>query len=259
MNNIDEALTQIDSLAKVLKKNKTPQIRSNEEKGIIKATAFSWFKNIREKICLSSSILADVDICFNKLLEFSERDTSRKSYLAMLKALRNKLVQTRSENIVQLTQKPPAHSDPTPDLSTLIKDHKMISILTNRWSECVKCIQADAPLSSVVMMGGLLETILLAKINSCNDKSRIFNAKLAPIDKKTTKVYPLQEWKLKNYIDVSHELGWISQSAKDIGEVLRDYRNYIHPYKEFSHGISLLKSDAELFWQITKNIIKQLL
>ena len=70
---------------------------------------------------------------------------------------------------------------------------------------------------------------------------------------------PLQEWTLRHYIDVGHELGWISTSAKHIGEVVRDYRNYIHPQKELSHGIELRDGDAQLFREIAKGISRQLL
>jgi len=63
----------------------------------------------------------------------------------------------------------------------------------------------------------------------------------------------------QNYIDVAHEMKWITTTAKDIGEVLRDYRNYIHPQKELSHGISLAQRDAQMLWEIAKGMILQIL
>jgi hypothetical protein len=60
-----------------------------------------------------------------------------------------------------------------------------------------------------------------------------------PRDPKTGKALQLHKWGLKDYIDVAHELGWITKTTKDIAEVVRDYRNYIHPEKELSHGITL--------------------
>lgn len=258
MKTVDEAISQIESLIKVLRKKKLTQVKSVDEKSIIKATALSWFQKLRIQINLSELQLKDTDKYYKFLLEASEKNTTRNRYLTELKSLRLNLIKLRSDNIVTITNQKKTPDNP-PDFSNLIKDEKMKGILLNRWNECIRCLNVDAPLSSTVMMGGMLEAILLAKINSCTDKSKIFKAKAAPIDKKTTKVYPLQEWTLRNYIDVSHELGWISQSTKDIGEVLRDYRNYIHPYKELSHGIIITKPDAELFWQITKSIINQLL
>jgi uncharacterized protein YhaN len=259
MNSIDEAILQIETLQKVLKRSKSIQIKNVDDKSTIKASALSWFQNIRGKLPLVESQLKEIDDNYKSLLEAAEKNTTKTKYLVELKNLRSALIKLRSDNIVSISNQSTQSPDVPPDFSVLIKDEKMKVILLKRWAECLKCIAVDAPLSSVVMMGGMLEAILLARINSFADKSKIFKAKCAPIDKKTTKVYPLQEWTLRNYIDVAHELNWISQSAKDIGEVLRDYRNYIHPYKELSHGIIIIKSDAELFWQITKSIINQIL
>lgn len=259
MNSIEEAIAQVESLIRVLKKYKSKQVDSLDEKSIIKATAFSWFQTIRPKTNLKDDQFLDTDDYFKFLLEAAERKTTRVKYLAQLNSLRKVLIKLRSDNIITIGNSHTHTGEHPPDFSSLIKDERMRSILINRWIECTKCIATDAPLSSLIMMGGMLEAILLARINAHSNKPEIFNLKSAPIDKKTSKVLPLQEWTLKNYIDVSRELNWITQSTKDIGEVLRDYRNYIHPYKELSHGIKINKPDAELFWQITKSIINQLL
>ena len=58
---------------------------------------------------------------------------------------------------------------------------------------------------------------------------------------------------------IAHELKWITVAAKDVGVVLRDYRNYIHPQKELSHGVSLTTPDAVILWEIGKSISRQLL
>jgi len=44
---------------------------------------------------------------------------------------------------------------------------------------------------------------------------------------------------LAAYLDVGHELKWITRSGKDVGVVLRDYRNYVHPEKERAHAVVL--------------------
>jgi hypothetical protein len=73
------------------------------------------------------------------------------------------------------------------------------------------------------------------------------------------KTLHLKEWTLQNYIDVAHELGWITQTVRDIGDVLRDYRNYIHPHKQYSEKMSLAPEDAKISWEISKNIARQVL
>ena len=134
----------------------------------------------------------------------------------------------------------------------------MQRILQNRWQECVLCVKAGAPLGATVMMGGILEGLLLARINQLPNQAPVHTAKFAPRDR-MGRTLPLKDWTLKDYIDVAQELTWIAPTAKDIGAVLRDYRNYIHPQKELSHGISLTPSDAAMLWNIAKNMIVQVL
>ncbi|MCE3272243.1 MAG: hypothetical protein K0S57_2640 [Ramlibacter sp.] len=109
------------------------------------------------------------------------------------------------------------------------------------------------------MMGGLLEALFVARANRLTNKSALFSAAAAPIDGKTKKALELRHWTLAPYIDVGHELMWISRSAKDIAVVLRDYRNYVHPEKERSHGVTLVQDDAMMLWEVTKGLAKELL
>lgn len=149
-------------------------------------------------------------------------------------------------------------SDNPPDFAKLKIDSRLQDILRDRWLECLKCIGANAPLATTVMMGGLLEALFLARVNHEKDKSLVYKANAAPKEK-DGKTSELDKWGLSNFIDVAHELGWISQSAKDVGAVLRDYRNYVHPYKEFKHRVRLNANDVPLLWDVAKNIAIQIL
>ena len=169
-------------------------------------------------------------------------------------------MELRSQNVLRLASSgtPQPTSDQPPKFAPLISDSVMQEILRRRWKECTICIDAGAPLAAIVMIGGLLEALLLARINRESNKAPIFKAANAPKDK-GGKTKPLNEWMLRSYIDVAHEMGWISQSAKDIGEVLRDYRNYIHPYKELSHGVTIETKDALILWEVSKSISRQVI
>ena len=59
--------------------------------------------------------------------------------------------------------------------------------------------------------------------------------------------------------DVANELRWIRQSAKDVGQVLRDYRNYIHPEKELSHGVTVDGQDTAMFVKAFCSIAGQII
>jgi hypothetical protein len=194
-------------------------------------------------------------------LSATDREATRSSYDALLATLKPQLAALRARFIAIPTSDPNAsrESEPPPNFATVVGDPKMQAALDRRWRECQTCLSAKAPLAATVMMGGLLEALLLARINRELNKAPIFKAKCAPRDKAGGQVQPLKEWTLKHYIDVAHELGWVSQSAKDVGEVLRDYRNYVHPYKELSHGTVLTTDDAALWWEVSRSIAKQLL
>ena len=187
----------------------------------------------------------------------SERAGARTKYLSILKTIRKELIRLQSECAAMPASLIPT-DDAAPNFAPLISDAAMQAILNARWRECTRCIAADVPLAATVMMGGLLEALLLARINRETDKRPIFTAKSAPKDR-VAKTKPLSEWMLKDYIDVVHELGWITVSAKDVGAVLRDYRNYIHPQKQLSHGVHLKLDDARLFWEISKSISRQVI
>src|SRR5690606_36537360 len=150
-------------------------------------------------------------------------------------------------------------SDAPPDFTPLVPDARMQGILVRRWRECSTCVNSGAALAAIVMMGGLLEGLLLARIHRETDRHRLVTASTAPKDRSTGKAVPLTVWTLKDYINVAHELSWISQSVRDISVVLRDYRNYIHPQKEYSHGIPIEPGDAYVLWEVAKSIARQLI
>ncbi|HEV2489015.1 MAG TPA: hypothetical protein VGT03_04340 [Candidatus Acidoferrales bacterium] len=259
---IDSAIRELDKLRKLLLRNRSfQQVRTIEETSVINATAQTWFNNHRPllaSVCGEPS-LTNIDEDYREMLSWSSRAVVRSRYFSLLKALRAFLVDLRSQNILKLAAPLQQTSDQPPAFAPLISDVRMQAILVRRWNECVGCLSIGAPLAANVMMGGLLEALLLSRIHRESSKAKIFAASSAPKDRKSGRPLQLQEWTLHNYIDVAHELGWISHSAKDVGQVLMDYRNYIHPYKELSHGIVLKPADALVLWEVGKSISKQIL
>jgi hypothetical protein len=262
---IDTAVAEADRLQKVLKRETSAQVRSSEEQQIIKATGLSWFNAHRGILAqaLGDDQIKNLDDHYRALIDASTRSTLRSKYFLSLKQIKKCLTQLQTDHVITLATSPgplqATTSDTPPSFAPLIADPKMQTILVKRWQECVICVQSGAPLAATVMMGGILEGLLLAKINNLADKTPVFAAAIAPKDPKTGKTLQLKEWGLKNFIDVAHELTWISKTAKDIGEVVRDYRNYIHPQKELSHGINLQPGDAQMLWEVAKSMTVQIL
>ncbi|HET9280599.1 MAG TPA: hypothetical protein VFR24_01435 [Candidatus Angelobacter sp.] len=256
---LDDALKRCDFLKKLLRKRTAKQVGADDERQTIKATSFAWFNNQKPLIVsqIEPAAIAPIDKIYNELLSASDRAGSRSRYLENLKTLRKELLSLRAK-LMLAPAIPRTTTDVPPSFAKLVPDPKMQAILTRRWNECVTCLNAPAPMAATVMMGGLLEGLLLARSNK-EVQSRLFTAVSAPKEKGTTKTKPLKEWMLKNFIDVGHELKWITTSAKDVSSVLGEYRNYIHPQKEHSHGIELKPEDAAIMWEVAKSISKQLL
>lgn len=256
---IDGAIAEIDRVRKLLSKLKVRQIRNSEHRDLLKATVLSWFRNRRGNLVqiIPSNLLTAIDHPYRVILDATERDSAKSTYTGAVKEAKAALVSARTEVLVVS----PVHrtTESAPDFSPLASDPVMQAILTRRWEECGRCLSAGAPLAATVMMGGLLEALFVSRANKLSDKATLFISVSAPKDTKTKKPLDLRQWTLAPYIDVGHDLKWISRSAKDIAVILRDYRNYVHPEKERSHGVVLSPDDATMLWEVTKTLSRELL
>jgi hypothetical protein len=249
------ALGDVDRLRNTLRKRSTIQVTGKDECDLVKATALTWFKTHRPHFGGSISETNAADDIFRRLLAAGDRKTSRSVYFVLLRELRGLLIELRTAAVSATVAAP--STDAPPDFSALANPD-MRAVLVERWNECTSCVGTSAPMAATVMMGGLLETLLLARINMETNKAPVFTAQTAPRDR-AGKTLPLNEWGLKDFIAVCHELGWIGISAKEVAVVLRDFRNYIHPHKQLSHGVHLTNDDSTLFWEVSKTITRQLL
>lgn len=131
----------------------------------------------------------------------------------------------------------------------------VIDIIKIRLKEVEICVKNDAPLSSVIMIGSIMEGILLGIASLY---PRQFNqAQCAPKDKSGT-VKKFQEWTLNNYIDVAAEIGFLKQDVKKFSHVVRDFRNYIHPYSQMATQFFPDKQTAIICFQVLKAAINQI-
>jgi hypothetical protein len=255
------AIRDAEAARKIISRAHTPQIRGSDQIAMLKTTAQTWFKTHRFSILsLNLSLdISSIDALYNNLLLCTEKSTTRNKYLTLLKELGTALSSCRSNSLV--ANKPDHLSrtdDQAPDFSRLTSDKNMALILNNRWDECVRCVQANAHLAAIVMMGGLLEALFVARANLLQDKSSLVGATHAPKDK-NGKTINLNEWMLDSYIKVANELEWITDSARGASDTLKEYRNFIHPAKELRYKITLELNDSDLLWQITKALSRQLL
>lgn len=140
-----------------------------------------------------------------------------------------------------------------PSLDKVPINADLKEILESRIVEAEDCFRSKAYLSSVIMSASVLEGILLGLANK---NMQAFNsANSTPKDHKTLKPKPFGEWKLIDFINVSHELGKVSKDVKQYAHELRDFRNYVHPQKQLDSKFSPDVHTAKICLQVLKAAI----
>lgn len=166
----------------------------------------------------------------------------------------------------RLTGAPPRHAESAeeflerkidlPDLKKLNLDHQITAILVNRLQEIEKGLNTKASLSVIFMCGSVLEGALLGV---AIQKPKEFNqSTCSPKDNKTGKVHKLQEWTLAQLIDVACDIKLIKLDVKKFSHVLRDFRNYIHPYEQSVSGFTPDHQTAGICFQVLKAALSDL-
>jgi len=146
--------------------------------------------------------------------------------------------------------------DAPPDFVRLVSESSLAGILTFRWAEAQRCFKAEAYLSSIIMMGSILEGVLLYKVEQNHGLAK--QAKAAPRDK-TGATKPIQEWSLSALIDAAHELGWLQGDVKRFSHALRESRNYVHPYAQRLSKDSPDGDTCRICWQVVRAAVADLL
>jgi len=142
------------------------------------------------------------------------------------------------------------------DVDSLGLDASVSEIIKLRLNEVEACISKDASLASVILIGSVLEGILLGIALLY---PRQFNqSSSTPKNNDTGKGKQFYEWTLNNLIDVSSELGVLKQDVKKFSHVVRDFRNYIHPYEQMSSHFFPDKHTAIICFQVLKAAINQI-
>ncbi|NNN20722.1 MAG: hypothetical protein HKL80_01800 [Acidimicrobiales bacterium] len=111
-----------------------------------------------------------------------------------------------------------------------------------------------APLASIFLIGSTLEGILLdiAKRNA----AAFVQADAAPAQSGTT--LPLPLWKLSDLINVTFELGYLSEDVKKFSHTVREFRNYIHPRAQAKATFNPTSDTAKICFQVLKAALTEI-
>jgi hypothetical protein len=114
---------------------------------------------------------------------------------------------------------PPQHWD-------FVQDEELRAILARDYKELSELLKVQAPKSTIVLAGSILEAVLVAALSS----------REAEAQGKYCEVYSerrrIERWTLEQLVTVSAELGILDYDLHKHAEMLRDYRNLVHPTVE---------------------------
>lgn len=114
-----------------------------------------------------------------------------------------------------------------------ITDPQLRQIVERDYGELVvKLFPSGAWKSAVIMAGSILEAILFDRLTDPKWNARAVASPKA-LHPKTGKPIPSSDWRLENLIDIALDITLLKPDpANTIHQVLRDYRNFVHPKKE---------------------------
>lgn len=149
------------------------------------------------------------------------------------------------------------NKSPVPiELVALNFDKIILDTLQSRIEEIIKGIKANAPLSVIFLSGSTLEGILLGKAKKY---PKIFNLTKCSPKQDSGKVKILSQWTLNDLINSAYEIGLINEDLKKFSHVLRDFRNYIHPFEQINSGFNPSMDTAKICWQVLRMAVVQII
>lgn len=204
---------------------------------------------------------AELDKCiisFNKYLSFDGWNVIRNNTtISIVKVKEINLENEASKEKININEEDFLRKEFNEiNISTLPIDGAIIPFLEARFQEIEQCLYAKASLATIFLIGSTLEGLLLGIASKF---SVLYNkAKAAPKDKATNKVRQFNDWTLSNFIDVSCEVGFLSEDVKKFSHAVRDFRNYIHPYQQMSIGFQPNEHTAIICFQVLKAALFQI-
>ncbi len=143
----------------------------------------------------------------------------------------------------------------SPDFHKLVSDSSLADVLSFRWQEAQRCVQGEAYLAAVVMMGSILEGVLLHRFE--NDLQTGYQANSSP--KERGKPRPINQWGLSALIDVAHEVGWLQGDVKRFSHALRESRNLVHPDMQRLQQDKPDRDTCSICWPVVRAAVSDLL
>lgn len=164
----------------------------------------------------------------------------------------------------ELAKSPPASDEAaflgkqfTEDIQ--IDDLGLDSVITGFLQARVDEVQASpknkVALGTIILLGSTLEGLLLAL--AIKHPKTFMSSSAAPKDRSGS-VKKLHDWSLSELINVARDIRLLDVDVSKFSHVLRDFRNYIHPYQQMSESFSPDEHTVDICWQVFRAAYSQM-
>ncbi|WP_406494987.1 hypothetical protein OG936_14145 [Streptomyces sp. NBC_00846] len=129
-------------------------------------------------------------------------------------------------------------------MAEIIREPRMAALLQRRLDEARTCYANGAHVAAIIMLGSLLEGVLLTVIEE-RDASLLGNKDPNFIG-------------LKVLIDICHKAGWVDVDMERFSQALREYRNFVHPRREFREAHTPDRDTLTVSWYVVNGALNDL-
>ncbi|MCB5911064.1 hypothetical protein [Streptomyces pinistramenti] len=129
-------------------------------------------------------------------------------------------------------------------MTDIITEPRMAALLQRRLDEALTCYSNGAHVAAIIMLGSLLEGVLFTVIEE-RDASLLRNKRGKFIN-------------LKELIDICHKAGWIDVDVERFSQALREYRNFVHPRREFVEAHTPDRDTLTVSWYVVNGALNDL-
>lgn len=129
-------------------------------------------------------------------------------------------------------------------IGQIVSDPELAATIQLRLDEARTCYEHGAYTSAVIMLGSLLEGVLVHAAQTRSGSARPRR--------------PFQSMGLKELVDLAHSNQWIEHDAKLASELVRHYRNLVHPLAERRTGHSPNRDTVDMCWPVVNATLNDL-
>lgn len=138
-------------------------------------------------------------------------------------------------------------------ISALLEDDRTARVLNRRVVETRICERGGAHTMAIISIGSVVEGLLLALLTE-----RDADARDHRFVGRDGQVIRNKQPTLEMLIDTAYARGWIQLDAKTFMHQVRDFRNYIHPRKEFADEPDFDADSVRLCWTPVQSMLNDL-